>query len=115
MNIRHVYKVTIHLLNYESTTVEAGCYVSAVNKKSCERLFLTDPEILPSLDYDKLIGIENWVPEYSPLINEPFENEATDTTFGERRSTEKKTIPGESSFNKHPSIRSPAPNYGDSH
>jgi hypothetical protein len=54
------------MLNCDNISVEAGCYISNVSKNECDQLMKEEPDILPTLDYDKLIGLEVWVPEYIP-------------------------------------------------
>jgi hypothetical protein len=62
--VRHVVQVTVELLYGESITVDANLYLSSVSKKKCLELLENEGEVLPSLDYEKLIGLQEWVPEY---------------------------------------------------
>jgi hypothetical protein len=62
--IRHIVQVTVELLYGESITVDANIYLSSISKKRCLELLETEGEVLPSLDYEKLIGLQEWVPEY---------------------------------------------------
>ena len=67
--IRHTFVVTIGVWGGSDIKLEAICYVSQTNKKECLCILQDEPEILPNLDYERNIGLEDWVPAYSNVYN----------------------------------------------
>eukprot|EP00842_Homolaphlyctis_polyrhiza_P001988 jgi/Hompol1/2790/HPOL_000382-RA len=66
IQVRHSIQVTLDFIGADRITIESGVYLLPVGHDECARILEEDPEILPSLDYDKIVGIEVWVPEYAP-------------------------------------------------
>ena len=62
--IRHSYILTIGIWGGNDLKLEAICYISPTTKKECIELLEQQPDIMPNLDYDRNIGLENWVPDY---------------------------------------------------
>lgn len=65
MQVQHTLQVNIHLLNADKIAIESGVFLSCIGRSECARVHQEDPEILPTLDYDKVVGIQEWVPEYT--------------------------------------------------
>ncbi|KAI8924821.1 hypothetical protein BC831DRAFT_463728 [Entophlyctis helioformis] len=64
--VRHSIQVSIDFWGgADRISIESGVYLSSVGRADVENVLDSDPEILPTLDYDKMVGIEVWVPEYS--------------------------------------------------
>ena len=63
--IRHSYVVTIGIWGGSDIKLEAICYVSQTTKSESLTILNTDPDILPRIDYERNIGLDSWVPEYS--------------------------------------------------
>ncbi|KAL2915306.1 hypothetical protein HK105_205171 [Polyrhizophydium stewartii] len=70
LQVRHSVQVSIEFIGAEKMSIESGVYLLPVGHDECVRVLDEDPEILPNLDYDKIVGIEVWVPEYSE--RDPF-------------------------------------------
>ncbi|KAJ1327345.1 hypothetical protein BSLG_010687 [Batrachochytrium salamandrivorans] len=51
--------------NPRDAILQSGAYLLSVGHDECARVLDEHPEILPPLDYDKIVGVEIWVPEYS--------------------------------------------------
>ncbi|KAJ2991999.1 hypothetical protein HDV02_003359 [Globomyces sp. JEL0801] len=65
LQVRHTISVTIDLFGADSICIEAGCYLFNIGKVECERLLEHEQDIVPTLDYNKVVGpLEVWVPEY---------------------------------------------------
>ncbi|KAJ3275152.1 hypothetical protein HDV01_001291 [Terramyces sp. JEL0728] len=64
VQVRHVISVSIELRFADRITIDGGCYLADVGKKECEIMLEREVEIMPTLDYNKVIGLEVWVPEY---------------------------------------------------
>ncbi|KAH6571818.1 hypothetical protein BASA60_006995 [Batrachochytrium salamandrivorans] len=65
LQVRHSVLVTIDFVGAERISIESGAYLLSVGHDECARVLDEHPEILPPLDYDKIVGVEIWVPEYS--------------------------------------------------
>ncbi|KAJ8328346.1 hypothetical protein O5D80_003704 [Batrachochytrium dendrobatidis] len=65
LQVRHSVHVTIDFIEAERISIESGVYLLSVGHEECAYVLDNHPEILPTLDYDKIVGIETWVPEYS--------------------------------------------------
>ncbi|KAJ3307434.1 hypothetical protein HDV03_000082 [Kappamyces sp. JEL0829] len=84
IQIRHSIVVTIELKASDTISIEAGCYLSGLGKADIQKMLDEDPEVMPTLDYNKVVGIECWVPEYTETqevdpSDLPSASEATDT------------------------------------
>jgi hypothetical protein len=67
LTIQHVLLVEIELSGYESRMMfKVPVQIATVSKSYCLQLLQTHPHILPTLDYDHVVGGDIWVPEYSP-------------------------------------------------
>jgi hypothetical protein len=73
--ISHSFKFTISMMGHEEVVIERGCYLLSVGLKDCDKLLISDAEIVPSFDYEKEIGIEDWVPEYQEVEDQKEVNE----------------------------------------
>jgi hypothetical protein len=72
--IFHSVKLQIDLINAEPITIDSGCYLLSVGRKEILKVLDTDPEIMPPLDYERVVGLEVWVPTYNetdPLLISP--------------------------------------------
>ena len=56
--------------------MESGVILSSVSRTECEAILDLYPEIVPALDYEKVVGTEIWLPEYTEkdLISEAVRN-----------------------------------------
>nr|KAJ3422245.1 hypothetical protein HK105_000535 [Polyrhizophydium stewartii] len=87
LQVRHSVQVSIEFIGAEKMSIESGVYLLPVGHDECVRVLDEDPEILPNLDYDKIVGIEVWVPEYSE--RDPFFPDSLGhPTLYERRASE---------------------------
>ncbi len=65
IQIRHSMIVTIEMKAADTISIEAGCYLTGMGKAEINKMLEEDPEVMPTLDYNKLVvGLEVWVPEY---------------------------------------------------
>lgn len=53
------------MVNAETLTIESGCYLLSIGRKDIFKVLDTDPEIMPSFDYERVVGLEEWVPTYT--------------------------------------------------
>jgi hypothetical protein len=65
LEIRHSVRITIQLYCADTITLESPVIVSCIGKKECEDILEKFPEIVPALDYERAMGTDIWVPEYS--------------------------------------------------
>lgn len=70
IQIRHSIRITIRLIGGENLLLETGCYMLPFTLKKCHNLIEQEPLIMPTIDYEKEIGLEVWVPAY-PSSNSP--------------------------------------------
>ncbi|KAI8823183.1 uncharacterized protein EV422DRAFT_566041 [Fimicolochytrium jonesii] len=61
---RHSLQVSIDFYGADKLVMESGCVLASVGREECGRVVDEDPEIVPVLDYEKVVGVELWVPEY---------------------------------------------------
>jgi hypothetical protein len=84
LQVRHVVQVSVELKYGETFTVDAIVYMSSISKERCQFLLQTEGEVVPTLDYEKVVGLDAWVPEYkekdplsivldSPIFRETIE------------------------------------------
>ena len=64
VRVFHTAKVVIEMQNAETITMESGLYLVSVGMKDCQRIMESEPDLLPRLDYEKVVGLEQWVPPY---------------------------------------------------
>jgi hypothetical protein len=65
VRIFHNVKFVIDLVGAESLVIEAGCYLLSVGRKDIFNVLDSDPELMPCLDYERVVGLEEWVPTYT--------------------------------------------------
>ncbi|KAI9203587.1 uncharacterized protein BJ171DRAFT_137120 [Polychytrium aggregatum] len=65
IDVKHSIQITIELEGAEKIVVECGCCLTSVGKKECAALLESEPHLVPTLDYDKVVGGEVWHPPYS--------------------------------------------------
>jgi hypothetical protein len=65
VRIFHNVKLVIDLVNAESIVIEAGCYLLSVGRKDIFNVLDSDPDLMPCLDYERVVGLEEWVPTYT--------------------------------------------------
>ncbi|KAJ3307205.1 hypothetical protein HDU76_004673 [Blyttiomyces sp. JEL0837] len=67
MEIKHSFQVRLEFKNVEKPIIhECYCTLTSVGRADCEVLLDDYPELMPSLDYDKLFGNDVWLPQYTP-------------------------------------------------
>jgi hypothetical protein len=64
VQFRHSFTIQIDIIGAEPVVLTSGCYLISTGLKVCDRLLQDDIEIMPCMDYEKIIGLEVWVPEY---------------------------------------------------
>ncbi|KAJ3052037.1 hypothetical protein HK097_006969 [Rhizophlyctis rosea] len=65
VEIRHTLQVTIEFATgADKLVMESACVLAAVGRDDCMRILDDSPHLVPTLDYDKIVGGEVWVPEY---------------------------------------------------
>ncbi|KAJ3107309.1 Ca(2+)-dependent cysteine protease [Phlyctochytrium planicorne] len=68
VEIKHTLQVRVELTTIHKTVVmECGCVLASVGRAECERVLDESPEVMPTLDYDKIFGNDVWVPPYEIL------------------------------------------------
>ncbi|KAJ3016647.1 hypothetical protein HKX48_003924 [Thoreauomyces humboldtii] len=67
VEVRHSLQVTIEFIGADKLVMESGCILSSVGRDDCGELLESSPELVPPLDYDKIVGGDMWVPEYTTL------------------------------------------------
>ena len=65
LEIHHSIKVTVELQGAEKFTIESSVIVSSVSRNNCLKVLEQIPEIVPALDYERVMGTDVWVPEYA--------------------------------------------------
>lgn len=65
LEIRHSIQVKIEFFGHDRILMESGVILSSVSRTECEAILDLYPEIVPALDYEKVVGTEIWVPEYT--------------------------------------------------
>ncbi|KAI8834152.1 hypothetical protein BC829DRAFT_72788 [Chytridium lagenaria] len=71
VEIKHTLQVRIELSVIHKTVVmECGCVMASVGREECEKLLDESPEVMPTLDYDKIFGNDVWVPPYE--VDDPI-------------------------------------------
>ncbi|KAJ3187234.1 hypothetical protein HK101_009430 [Irineochytrium annulatum] len=74
VEVRHTFQVRVELSTINKTIVmECGCVLASVGRGECERVLEETPDLMPSLDYDKIFGNDVWVPPYES--EDPMERE----------------------------------------
>ncbi|TPX72135.1 hypothetical protein SpCBS45565_g00735 [Spizellomyces sp. 'palustris'] len=66
VEVRHSLQVIIEFIGADKLVMESGCVLASVGKDDCDVLLREEPALVPPLDYDKVVGGEVWVPEYTP-------------------------------------------------
>ncbi|KAI9356198.1 hypothetical protein DFJ73DRAFT_823331 [Zopfochytrium polystomum] len=80
VEIRHSFQVRIELFDprrehherFVTIVLESPCALASVNRQQCEAVLDETPELLPTIDYEKLFGSESWLPAYEavdPLVS----------------------------------------------
>ncbi|KAJ3323596.1 hypothetical protein HDV06_001620 [Boothiomyces sp. JEL0866] len=112
VQVRHVISVSIELRFADRITIDGGCYLADVGKSDCEIMLEREVEIMPTLDYNKVIGLEVWVPEYQErdeylkdqvTLNEQTEYDDTVSDYSESPPYQSPIVPGKFPIIKHPS------------
>jgi hypothetical protein len=65
IEVRHSIQVKIDFFGHDRILMESGVILSSVSRTECEAILDLYPEIVPALDYEKVVGTEVWVPEYT--------------------------------------------------
>lgn len=65
MDISHSLQVTVEFSGADSITMCGSCVIYPIGKVDYAHLFDTNPGILPTPDYEKVVGCECWVPDYA--------------------------------------------------
>ncbi|KAI9017842.1 hypothetical protein BC832DRAFT_537064 [Gaertneriomyces semiglobifer] len=65
IEVRHTLQVAIEFIGADKLVMESVCVLSSVSQTDIAALLDTDAEVVPGLDYEKVVGKEVWVPEYS--------------------------------------------------
>ncbi|KAJ3088879.1 hypothetical protein HK102_007728, partial [Quaeritorhiza haematococci] len=75
VEVRHVVRVDVEFEGpAEKLAFECGLVLASIGKRDCYKLLDEVTEIVPTLDYDKVVGGETWIPQYTvedPLIPKP--------------------------------------------
>jgi hypothetical protein len=66
VEIRHSVQITIEFQGHEKLNMESSIILSSVNSMDCLELLDYNPDIVPALDYEKVVGNQEWVPAYAP-------------------------------------------------
>ncbi|KAJ3256856.1 hypothetical protein HK103_005100 [Boothiomyces macroporosus] len=112
VQVRHVISVCIELRFADRITIDGGCYLADVGKKECELMLEKEVEIMPTLDYNKVIGLEVWVPEYQEkdeylkdqvTLTERAENDDTESDYSESPPYQAPIVPGKCPTIEYPS------------
>ncbi|RKO90318.1 hypothetical protein BDK51DRAFT_38282 [Blyttiomyces helicus] len=64
MEVRHSLQVTIEFVGADKLVMESGCILASIGRADAGALLEMDPELVPPLDYDKIVGGDVWVPVY---------------------------------------------------
>ncbi|RKP00231.1 hypothetical protein CXG81DRAFT_19787 [Caulochytrium protostelioides] len=65
VDVKHSVQITLHFDHADPVVLECGVTLTSVSRSDCLALLDADPERVPPLDYDRIVGSAGWVPAYA--------------------------------------------------
>ncbi len=66
IQVKHVVRVDIELVGHERKAFECNVIMLPTSKQALKEILEDQPGILPSPEYDRVVGGETWIPTYHP-------------------------------------------------